>query len=113
MAKVILLLAMVTSNTVGCTLFVKALAGSGSSLPATVASSTVNYFCSVSEPRRVYNTPAYFFFFFFFRLIAAPYHRVLSLYLSIMELAYLKLVLLLLLLLLGGRLYRLERSSGW
>ncbi|OXU23964.1 hypothetical protein TSAR_012756 [Trichomalopsis sarcophagae] len=46
MAKVILLLAMVTSNTIGCTLFVKALAGSGSSLPATVASSTVNYFCS-------------------------------------------------------------------
>ncbi|XP_008202738.1 uncharacterized protein LOC100116165 isoform X1 [Nasonia vitripennis] len=58
MAKVILLLAMVTSNTIGCTLFVKALAGSGSSLPATVASSTVNYFCSVSESASLvgYNT---------------------------------------------------------
>ncbi|XP_014213037.1 uncharacterized protein LOC106642702 [Copidosoma floridanum] len=45
-AKLLLLGAMVVSNTLGCTLFVKAMVGSSSSLPATVASSTVNYFCS-------------------------------------------------------------------
>ncbi|XP_046411149.1 transmembrane protein 42-like [Neodiprion virginianus] len=44
--KFALLVAMMTINTAGCTLFVKSLQGSGSSLPATVASSATNYFCS-------------------------------------------------------------------
>ncbi|XP_014479369.1 PREDICTED: transmembrane protein 42 isoform X2 [Dinoponera quadriceps] len=41
-----LLVLMITSNTVGCTFFVKALHGSGSSLPVTVASAATNYVCS-------------------------------------------------------------------
>lgn len=45
--KLILLGLMITSNTAGCTFFVKSLQGSGSSLPATVASAATNYFCSV------------------------------------------------------------------
>lgn len=40
---------MIGSNTAGCTFFVKALQGSESSLPATVASAATNYFCSVSR----------------------------------------------------------------
>ncbi|XP_020286566.1 transmembrane protein 42-like [Pseudomyrmex gracilis] len=41
-----LLVCMITSNTVGCSFFVKALNNSGSSLPVTVASTTTNYMCS-------------------------------------------------------------------
>ncbi|XP_046735876.1 transmembrane protein 42 [Diprion similis] len=44
--KLTLLVVMITMNTAGCTFFVKSLQGSGSSLPATVASSATNYFCS-------------------------------------------------------------------
>ncbi|XP_043280942.1 transmembrane protein 42 [Venturia canescens] len=44
--KSFLLVVMVVSNTAGCTLFVKSLQGSGSSLPATVVSAATNYFCS-------------------------------------------------------------------
>ncbi|KAI4489203.1 PREDICTED: transmembrane protein 42-like [Polistes canadensis] len=44
--KTSLLVLMVVSNTIGCTLFVKALNGSESSLPATVASTATNYVCS-------------------------------------------------------------------
>ncbi|XP_015595557.1 transmembrane protein 42 isoform X2 [Cephus cinctus] len=44
--KLLLLVLMVTSNTAGCTFFVKSLQGNGSSLPATVASAATNYFCS-------------------------------------------------------------------
>ena len=40
---------MIVSNTAGCTYFAKALQGSGSSLPATVASAATNYFCSVNQ----------------------------------------------------------------
>lgn len=46
LTKGILLLAMVTSNTLGCTYFVKALNGSKSSLPATVTSNATSYLCS-------------------------------------------------------------------
>ncbi|XP_076752036.1 uncharacterized protein LOC143424096 [Xylocopa sonorina] len=45
--KGMLLILMVTSNTVGCTFFVKALNASGSSLPCTIASAATNYICSV------------------------------------------------------------------
>ncbi|KOC66984.1 hypothetical protein WH47_12411 [Habropoda laboriosa] len=45
--KGILLILMVTSNTVGCTFFVKALNASGSSLPCTIASAATSYVCSV------------------------------------------------------------------
>ncbi|KAL6432629.1 hypothetical protein ACFW04_006227 [Cataglyphis niger] len=41
-----LLVFMIVCNTVGCTFFVKALHGSGSSLPVTVASAATNYVCS-------------------------------------------------------------------
>ncbi|XP_070153936.1 transmembrane protein 42 [Polyergus mexicanus] len=41
-----LLVFMIVCNTVGCTFFVKALHGSGSSLPVTVASAATNYICS-------------------------------------------------------------------
>ncbi|XP_077273684.1 uncharacterized protein LOC143903697 isoform X1 [Temnothorax americanus] len=44
--KGVLLVFMIASNTVGCTFFVKALHGSGSSLPITVASAATNYVCS-------------------------------------------------------------------
>ncbi|XP_033215170.1 transmembrane protein 42 isoform X2 [Belonocnema kinseyi] len=44
--KICFLGLMIGSNTAGCTYFVKALQGSGSSLPATVASAATNYFCS-------------------------------------------------------------------
>lgn len=44
--KGILLILMVTSNTVGCTFFVKALNASGSSLPCTIASAATSYVCS-------------------------------------------------------------------
>ncbi|XP_076245862.1 transmembrane protein 42 [Calliopsis andreniformis] len=44
--KGVLLILMVTSNTVGCTFFVKALNASGSSLPCTIASAATNYVCS-------------------------------------------------------------------
>ncbi|XP_043675996.1 transmembrane protein 42-like isoform X1 [Vespula pensylvanica] len=44
--KVSLLVLMVVTNTIGCTFFVKALNGSESSLPATVASTAMNYVCS-------------------------------------------------------------------
>ncbi|XP_011154706.1 transmembrane protein 42 [Harpegnathos saltator] len=44
--KAALLALMITCNTVGCTFFVKALNGSGSSLPVTVASAATNYVCS-------------------------------------------------------------------
>ncbi|XP_032683039.1 transmembrane protein 42 [Odontomachus brunneus] len=44
--KALLLILMVTCNTVGCTFFVKALHGSGSSLPVTVTSAATNYVCS-------------------------------------------------------------------
>ncbi|XP_035721582.1 uncharacterized protein LOC118441381 isoform X4 [Vespa mandarinia] len=47
--KVSLLVLMVVTNTIGCTFFVKALNGSESSLPATVASTAMNYVCSVSN----------------------------------------------------------------
>lgn len=47
--KVSLLVLMVVTNTIGCTFFVKALNGSESSLPATVASTATNYVCSVSN----------------------------------------------------------------
>ncbi|EZA52655.1 hypothetical protein DMN91_002060 [Ooceraea biroi] len=41
-----LLVFMIVCNTVGCMFFVKALHGSGSSLPVTVASAATNYVCS-------------------------------------------------------------------
>ncbi|XP_076668327.1 transmembrane protein 42 [Andrena cerasifolii] len=44
--KGVLLILMVTSNTVGCTFFVKALNASGSSLPCTIASAATSYVCS-------------------------------------------------------------------
>lgn len=44
--KLCFLILMIGSNTAGCTFFVKALQGSESSLPATVASAATNYFCS-------------------------------------------------------------------
>ncbi|TGZ51749.1 transmembrane protein 42 [Temnothorax longispinosus] len=44
--KGVLLVSMIVSNTIGCTFFVKALHGSGSSLPITVASAATNYVCS-------------------------------------------------------------------
>ncbi|GAB1862198.1 Transmembrane protein 42-like [Camponotus japonicus] len=44
--KGVLLVFMIVSNTVGCTFFVKALHGSGSSLPGTLASAATNYICS-------------------------------------------------------------------
>lgn len=45
--KGVLLILMVSSNTVGCTFFVKALNASGSSLPCTIASAATSYVCSV------------------------------------------------------------------
>lgn len=45
---------MIGSNTAGCTFFVKALQGSESSLPATVASAATNYFCSVSQKSNLF-----------------------------------------------------------
>lgn len=44
--KGILFVLMVVCNTIGCVLVVKALNGSESSLPVTVASTTTNYVCS-------------------------------------------------------------------
>ncbi|XP_066581730.1 transmembrane protein 42 [Prorops nasuta] len=44
--KAVLLVLMIVSNTIGCTFFVKALHESGSSLPATIVSTSTNYFCS-------------------------------------------------------------------
>ncbi|XP_012283638.1 transmembrane protein 42 [Orussus abietinus] len=44
--KVFLLGLMVTSNTAGCMLFVKALQQSESSLPMTLITSATSYFCS-------------------------------------------------------------------
>ncbi|XP_014234022.1 transmembrane protein 42-like [Trichogramma pretiosum] len=46
LAKCLLLAAMISSNTLGCTMYVKSLAASASSLPCTITSSSVNYFCS-------------------------------------------------------------------
>lgn len=47
LVKILLIVLMITSNTAGCTFFVKSLQGVGSSLPATIASAATNYFCSV------------------------------------------------------------------
>ncbi|KAH0953834.1 hypothetical protein HN011_011918 [Eciton burchellii] len=44
--KSMLLIFMIVCNTVGCMFFVKALHGSGSSLPVTIASAATNYICS-------------------------------------------------------------------
>ncbi|KAF7391491.1 hypothetical protein HZH68_011034 [Vespula germanica] len=52
--KVSLLVLMVVTNTIGCTFFVKALNGSESSLPATVASTATNYVCSFERIHRAY-----------------------------------------------------------
>ncbi|XP_017788368.1 PREDICTED: transmembrane protein 42 [Habropoda laboriosa] len=53
--KGILLILMVTSNTVGCTFFVKALNASGSSLPCTIASAATSYVCSALAGFLVFN----------------------------------------------------------
>ncbi|CAK9806288.1 Transmembrane protein 42 [Anthophora quadrimaculata] len=53
--KGILLILMLTSNTVGCTFFVKALNASGSSLPCTIASAATSYVCSAFAGFLVFN----------------------------------------------------------
>ncbi|KZC04187.1 hypothetical protein WN55_02076 [Dufourea novaeangliae] len=53
--KGILLVLMVTSNTVGCTFFVKALNASGSSLPCTIASAATSYVCSALAGSLIFN----------------------------------------------------------
>ncbi|CAL7932785.1 unnamed protein product [Xylocopa violacea] len=53
--KGILLILMVTSNTVGCTFFVKALNASGSSLPCTIASAATSYICSALAGILIFN----------------------------------------------------------
>ncbi|XP_015595558.1 uncharacterized protein LOC107267886 isoform X1 [Cephus cinctus] len=58
--KLLLLVLMVTSNTAGCTFFVKSLQGNGSSLPATVASAATNYFCSVTSIKLTSQQPIQF-----------------------------------------------------
>ncbi|XP_053992493.1 transmembrane protein 42 [Hylaeus volcanicus] len=55
MLKGILLVLMITSNTVGCTFFVKALNASGSSLPCTIASAATSYVCSALAGFLVFN----------------------------------------------------------
>ncbi|KAG7189087.1 hypothetical protein KM043_008666 [Ampulex compressa] len=46
LAKAILIVIMITCNTVGCMFFVKGLNASGSSLPSTIASTATSYVCS-------------------------------------------------------------------
>ncbi|XP_003703864.1 transmembrane protein 42 [Megachile rotundata] len=53
--KTVLLILMVTSNTVGCTFFVKALNASGSSLPCTIASAATSYVCSALVGSLIFN----------------------------------------------------------
>ncbi|XP_017762559.1 PREDICTED: uncharacterized protein LOC108552493 [Eufriesea mexicana] len=53
--KGILLIFMVTSNTIGCQFFVKALNASGSSLPCTIASAATSYICSVLVGSLIFN----------------------------------------------------------
>ncbi|KAL6257385.1 hypothetical protein P5V15_010958 [Pogonomyrmex californicus] len=53
--KGVLLVCMIICNTVGCTFFVKALHGSGSSLPITIASSATSYVCSAFVGFVVFN----------------------------------------------------------
>ncbi|XP_031837542.2 transmembrane protein 42 isoform X1 [Nomia melanderi] len=53
--KGVLLVLMVSSNTVGCTFFVKALNASGSSLPCTIASAATSYVCSALAGSLVFN----------------------------------------------------------
>ncbi|XP_043263372.1 transmembrane protein 42 [Colletes gigas] len=53
--KGILLVLMVTSNTVGCSFFVKALNASGSSLPCTIASAATSYVCSALAGYLIFN----------------------------------------------------------
>ncbi|XP_076636606.1 transmembrane protein 42 [Colletes latitarsis] len=53
--KGILLVLMVTSNTVGCSFFVKALNASGSSLPCTIASAATSYVCSALAGYIIFN----------------------------------------------------------
>ncbi|XP_078048412.1 transmembrane protein 42 [Augochlora pura] len=53
--KGVLLLLMISSNTIGCTFFVKALNASGSSLPCTIASSATSYVCSALAGFLIFN----------------------------------------------------------
>ncbi|KAG6795388.1 transmembrane protein 42 [Apis mellifera caucasica] len=53
--KGILLLLMITSNTVGCTFFVKALNISKSSLSCTITSATTSYVCSAFAGFLIFN----------------------------------------------------------
>ncbi|XP_076280310.1 transmembrane protein 42 [Lasioglossum baleicum] len=53
--KGILLALMISSNTIGCTFFVKALNASGSSLPCTIASSATSYVCSALAGFLIFN----------------------------------------------------------
>lgn len=53
--KTVLLILMITSNTVGCTFFVKALNASGSSLPCTIASAATSYVCSALVGSLIFN----------------------------------------------------------
>ncbi|KAF3427424.1 hypothetical protein E2986_10258 [Frieseomelitta varia] len=53
--KGVLLVLMVTSNTVGCTFFVKALNASGSSLPCTITSAATSYICSAFAGSLIFN----------------------------------------------------------
>ncbi|XP_076658353.1 transmembrane protein 42 [Halictus rubicundus] len=53
--KGILLVLMISSNTIGCTFFVKALNASGSSLPCTIASSATSYVCSALAGFLIFN----------------------------------------------------------
>ncbi|XP_029040822.1 uncharacterized protein LOC114875072 [Osmia bicornis bicornis] len=53
--KAVLLVLMITSNTVGCTFFVKALNASGSSLPCTIANAATSYVCSALVGSLIFN----------------------------------------------------------
>ncbi|XP_033326197.1 uncharacterized protein LOC117220390 isoform X1 [Megalopta genalis] len=53
--KGVLLILMISSNTIGCTFFVKALNASGSSLPCTIASSATSYVCSALAGFLIFN----------------------------------------------------------
>ncbi|CAD1471862.1 unnamed protein product [Heterotrigona itama] len=53
--KGVFLVLMVTSNTVGCTFFVKALNASGSSLPCTITSAATSYICSAFAGSLIFN----------------------------------------------------------
>ncbi|XP_017875960.1 transmembrane protein 42 [Ceratina calcarata] len=53
--KGILLILMITSNTIGCTFFVKALNASESSLPCTIVSAATSYVCSALVGSFVFN----------------------------------------------------------